>query len=70
MPDRGARPVIVAGRKDAFHIVFVARGDGEPDHIDQQFLAFLPHRLRQARGIECGDVLRERFGEGDLWERR
>ena len=33
--DRGARPVIVASRKRASHVIFVARGHREPDHVDQ-----------------------------------
>ena len=67
MADRGARAVIVASRERAFHIFFVARGDGEPDHVDQQLFAFAPHRARQLCRIERGDLLRERFGDGDFW---
>ena len=68
MADRGARPVIVAGGERAFHIIFVARGHGEPDHVDQQLFAFAPHRWRQLCRIERGNFLRQRFGNGDLGE--
>jgi hypothetical protein len=61
-------PWIVAGGDDALHIIFVARSDGEPDPIDQELLAFAPHRLRQLRRVERGDVLRQRLGDGDFGE--
>ena len=66
VPDRGARPVVVTRSDDAFHIIFVARGDGEADDVDQEFLAFAPHRRRQLRCVERGDLLRQRFGNGDF----
>ena len=66
--DRGARPVVVAGGQRGLHIVFVARGDGEADDVDQQVLAFGPHRLRQLRGIQRGDLLRQMLGNGGFWQ--
>ena len=62
--DGGARPVIVAAGQRSFHIVFVARGDGEADHVDQQILALGPHRLGQARHIERANLLRQMLGNG------
>ena len=70
VPDRGARPVVVTRSERAFYIIFVARGDGEPDHVDQKLLAFAPHCLRQLGWIERGDLLREMFGNGDFGEKR
>jgi hypothetical protein len=35
MSDRGAWPIIVASREHALRVVFVARGDGEADDVDQ-----------------------------------
>ena len=64
--DRGARPVIVAAGKRGFHIIFVARGDGEADHVDQQILTLGPHRIGQARHIERANLLRQMLGNGDL----
>ena len=62
--DRGARPVIVAAGKRGFHVIFVARRDGEADHVDQQILALGPHRVGQARHIERANLLRQMFGDG------
>ena len=69
VPDRGARPIIVAGRDDAFDVVLVARSDREANHIDQKLPAFAPHRWRQLRRIKCGDFLREPFSDGGFRER-
>jgi len=66
MTDGGARPIIVAAGQRGLHIVFVARGDGEPDHVDQQILALGPHRIRQARHIERANLLRQMLGNGGL----
>ena len=65
VPDRGARAIVVARREHAFDVVLVARRDGEPDPINQQLLAFAPHRLRQ---LKRGDALRQCFGDGGLGE--
>ena len=64
--DGGARPIVIAASQRGFHIVFVARGDREADHVDQQILAFDPHRLGQARHIEGVDFLRQMLGNGGL----
>ena len=64
--DRRARPIIVAAGKRGFHIVFVARRNGEPDHVDQQILALSPHRIGQARRIERANLLRQMLGNGGL----
>ena len=64
--DRGAGPVVVPAGERGLDVVLVARGDAEADHVDQQVLAFAPHRRRQPRGIERGDLVRENFGDGDL----
>src|SRR5947207_2478579 len=69
MSDRGARPVIVAGGKRCAHVVLVARGDAEPDDVDQQVLAFGAHGRGQRRGVERGDALGQLFGDGGIMRR-
>ncbi len=64
--DGGARPIVIATGQRSLHIVFVARGDGEPDHVDQQILALGPHRIGQARHIERANLLRQMLGNGDF----
>ena len=66
MTDGGARAIVVAAGKRRFHIIFVARGDSEADHVDQQILALGPHRIGQARHIEHTNLLRQMLGNGDL----
>ena len=68
MTDGGARPVILAGRERGAHVILVARGDREADHVDQQLLALAPHGFGQARRVERADFLREMFGDGDFGE--
>ena len=64
--DRGARPVVVAGGEHGFHVIFVAGGNGETDDVDQQFLAFGAHGLRQMRRIERVNLLRQMLGNGNF----
>ena len=66
MTDGGARPIVIAAGQRSFHIVFVARGDGEADHVDQQILALGPHGIGQARHIERANLLRQMLGNGGL----
>ena len=66
MTDGGARAIIVAAGQRSFHIVFVARRDGEADHVDQQILTLGPHRIGQARHIERANLLRQMLGNGGL----
>ena len=64
--DRRARAVIIAAGKRGLHVVLVARGDGEADHVDQQILALRPHCIGQARHIERTNLLRQMLGNGYL----
>src|SRR5690349_23538259 len=68
MSDRGAWPVIVARGDDAFYIVFIARGDGEANDVDQKLRAFATHRCRQLRRVKRGDLLRQLLGDGGFGE--
>jgi hypothetical protein len=55
--DRRARTVVVEAGERTSNVVFVARGDTETDHVDEQILAFLPHRRRHLVGAQRGDAL-------------
>ena len=66
MADRHARAVIIAGGERGLHIIFIARGDREPDHVDQQVLALGADRFGQARHIERADFARQDFGNSDF----
>ena len=66
VPDGGARAIVVAAGQRSFHIVFVARRDGEADHVDQQILALGPDGTGQARHIERTNLLRQMLGNGGL----
>ena len=66
VPDRRARPVIVAARERALDVVLVARGDAEPDDVDQQILAFARGRGRQRARLQRDDLFGQRFGDGDF----
>ena len=62
---RRAGPVVVATAERAFDVVLVARGDAEPDHVDQQVLAFLLDGLRQRGGLQRDDVLGQMLRDGN-----
>ena len=62
--DRRARPVIVAGGEHGLHVIFVARGDGEADDVNNQVFAFAPHGAGQPRCVKRADLLRQQFGNG------
>ena len=64
--DGGARPIIIATGQRSLHIVFVARGDGEPDNVDQQILTLGPHCIGQTRHIKRANLLRQMLGNGDF----
>ena len=66
MADRGAATVIVRAAEAAANIILVARGDTEPDHVDQQILAFARGRLRQAARFQRHDPLGKRLRDGTL----
>ena len=68
--DRRARPVVVAAGERALDVVLVARGDAEPDHVDQQVLAFLPDRRRQRIGAQRSDALGQMLRDGNLGKLR
>ena len=57
MPDRGTRPVVIAAGHRALDVVLVARGDAEPDDVDQQIFAFLLDRGWQHIGAQRRDTL-------------
>ncbi len=63
--DRGAGTVIVAAGERALDVVLVARGDAKADHVDQQVLAFAPHRRRQFVGAQRGDAPGKILGNRD-----
>ena len=65
MADRGARPIVIAGRERRLHIVFAPRSKAQPDDIDRHILAFRPHCQRQARRVDRGNPLGQRFGDGE-----
>ena len=71
MADRRAGPVIVAAGERALDIVLVARGDAKPDDVDQQILAFRPHRGAAAarhRARRCARrAARQRRRFGKAW---
>ncbi|WP_247835882.1 hypothetical protein [Bradyrhizobium sp. 200] len=61
--DRSAGAVIVAARQRASDVVLVARGDAQPDHVDQQILAFARGCSRQYVALQCDDLFDKRFGD-------
>ncbi len=66
MANRGARPIVVAGRERAPDIIGVSGGDAQPDHVDEQVLAFAPDAFRQKCGIERGDARGQVLGDARL----
>ena len=70
MTDGSARPIVITAGKRGFHIVFVARGDGELDHVDQQILTLSPDSVGQARHIKRANLLRQMLGNGGFGEVR
>ena len=62
MPDRRARAVIVASPECAPDVVLVARGNAEPDDIDQQVFAFARGGGRKRARLQCDDLFGQRFG--------
>ena len=68
MADRRARPVVVAGRKRGLDVILMARGDREPDRVDQKLFTFVARRLRQARGVKRADFLSENLGDRGFGE--
>src|SRR5262249_42595574 len=68
--DRGAGSLIVPARERRADVVLVARGETQPDHVNQQILALAAHLRRQPRGIERRDLVRQNLGDGGLGKRR
>src|SRR5262249_6433177 len=66
VPNRRAAPGIITGRKRACDIIGMPRGNAQPDHIDGQFLAFSPHRVRQPRRSERNDPGGQLLGDARL----
>ena len=66
MPDCRAGTVIVAAGKRARDVILVAGGNAEPDDVDQQILAFARRRGRKRARLQRDDLLRKRFGDGNL----
>src|SRR5262245_59546723 len=64
VPDDRARAVVVDAGERALDVVFVARREAEPHHVDQQLLALCPHGYGQARRIDGCDARGEFFGDG------
>ena len=64
--DRDARAIVVAGGENGLHVILVACGDREADHVDQQILTLGPDGIRQARHIERTNLLRQMLGNGGL----
>ena len=56
-------------QETACDVVFIARRDGKTDDVDQQVLAFAPHRLRQLSDIQRADLLHQMLGDGGFGER-
>jgi len=46
----------------------MARGDREPDRVDQKLFTFVARRLRQARGVKRADFLSENLGDRGFGE--
>ena len=65
--DGGAGPVVVPAGERGRDVVVVARGDAEPDHVDQQVLAFARTR-RQAAAPHRAPIAASPtgFGDGDF----
>ena len=59
--DGGRRAGVRPGGERGFDVVGAARDDAQADDIDQQPLAGLAHRRRQARRIQGRDALSERL---------
>ena len=66
VPDRGAGSVIVAALLRARDVILVARGDAEPDHVDQQILAFARGDGGKRARPQRDDLLRQRLRDGNL----
>ena len=66
VPDRGAVAVVIPAGERGLDILFVAGGEAEPHHVDEQVLAFAPHRRRQRSGLDRRDPVRQILRNGDL----
>ena len=62
----GAGAVIVPAVDGGLHVVLVARGDAEAEHVDQQLIALDPHRVGQAG--HGRDPRGQMFGDGNVWK--
>src|SRR6516165_9635343 len=69
MADRSARTLVVNAGECALDVILVARGDTEAGDVDQQVLAFRAHARRQLLGVERGDTLGQKLGDGDFGQR-
>ena len=70
MADRRARAVVVPAGERALDVIGRPRGNAQPDHVDQEILAFVAHRRRKARGIERSDAVGDLLGDGTSRKRR
>ena len=65
VPDGGAGPIIVTGRRARLNVVLIAGGDAEPNDVDQQILAFVPDVVRQtcaasSAAMRCSKIVGNR----------
>jgi len=70
VPDRGARAVIVTAGQRAVDVSLVASRDAQPDHIDQQVLAFTRRRGGDDAGFERDDPVGQDLSNRNLWQSR
>src|SRR5262249_26202102 len=61
--DRRAGALLLPGCARPRHVVFVARGDAKPDHVDDEVFAFSADRRRRALGRHAGDARRKLFSD-------
>ena len=64
MADRRARAVVIEGGQRAPDIVLVARGDAQPDDVDQQVLALALAPRPAGAPDQARDALGKLFGDG------
>jgi hypothetical protein len=62
--DGRAPPLVVPSGDGTGHVIGIARGDAEPDYVEQQILAFAPDGGGEPRGLERRDAVGKALGDG------
>jgi hypothetical protein len=68
MADHCARAIIFPTRKRAGDIIFVAGGDTQADHIDQEIFAFALGQGGQRIWFHADDFVGQQFRDRRLWQ--